>query len=674
MTAAGYHQAIYEQVGLPRLRSLSAAPGGGVLACVDELDAGGTSYESWLWHLATDDQQAPRRYARARGLVGRPHYDFDGRLLVIASELQLVHADVSAGAGNAAKARRIWGISQGKIIDYLLPETVDVRPAVADRRVVLALDVVAGSEAPAELEASPGPATNDAVSGHHVAPPGRFWDDYMGPRQRRLFVAESMCASPLKLLPLTTGVGYGLHRTEFVLTPDGSTVITTIRVGQRQERTLLAAIDTGSGKHKLLFDQAHSSVGDLLPMPDLRRSLAVSPDSRYVAYIATRHASRDEPPGVALRLLDLISMEHRELVGGDLWPEEPVWAPDGSAVYFVADQDGRAPIFRIDVTQPGNAVDAEPTLISADGAFSDVIPTSDGASLYAVRSAIDTPPEVVRLSAHASEEEVSVVHQFAVPRCRSITQELRTVARDGTPLRGWVVSPAESDSAPHPLLVLVHGGPLASWNRWHWRWSPHVFAAAGFAVLLPDPALSTGYRRTFLERGWGRWGEEPFSDVIDLVQAASRWPTVDGTRAAAAGWSFGGYLVNWIAGHSSLFRCYVVHAGQWSLLQFLHSTDTPYFWEREFGDPENDETPYRYYSPDRSSSQMRRPMLLTHGERDFRVPITEALRQQRELASKGVDVQLLRFPDENHWIVKPPNVRQWYREVVEFLRDRLERG
>jgi dipeptidyl aminopeptidase/acylaminoacyl peptidase len=245
---------------------------------------------------------------------------------------------------------------------------------------------------------------------------------------------------------------------------------------------------------------------------------------------------------------------------------------------------------------------------------------------------------------------------------------VEAAAADGTRIASWLVLPQEaSDSSPAPLVVFIHGGPIGSWNGWQWRWNPQLLAERGYAVLLPDPAISTGYGYDFVDRGRGRWGEQPFTDLVAAVDAAVARPDIDSDRTAAMGGSFGGYMSNWVAGHTDRFRCIVTHASLWALDQFHGTTDMGPLWEREFGDAYGDRSRYETASPHRHVGNIRTPMLVVHGELDHRVPIGEALRLWTDLNRHGVDAKFLYFPDENHWVLKPQNARVWYETVFAFL-------
>jgi dipeptidyl aminopeptidase/acylaminoacyl peptidase len=458
--------------------------------------------------------------------------------------------------------------------------------------------------------------------------------------------------------PLTPAPGRALDEQEVAVTPDGATVLCGWDTSEvTNPRSLLVAIDVASGERRVLLDDPGSSVG----------RIACSPDGRLAVCERVWHGDPGHPVDVSLWLVDLDGGEGRDLLAGlDLWPLEPVWAADSRAVFFVADADGRTPVFRVEV---GGADDGRVTRLSADGAFSDLCPAPDGGRLYALRATMAAPAQAVALDAAAADQRPAALPTPGLPlQVPGSLAEVETRAGDGTRLRGWLVLPSGASPArPAPLVVFIHGGPLSSWSGWSWRWNPWLLAARGYAVLLPDPALSTGYGQGFVGRGRGRWGAEPFTDLMSLVDAAVARPEVDERRTAAMGGSFGGYMVNWVAGQTDRFRCIVTHASIWSLEQFHGTTDHAAWWEREFGSPEAMPERYRDHSPDRNLARIRTPMLIIHGERDHRVPIGEALRLWTDLTRTGVEAKFLYFPEENHWILTPPHVRVWYETVLAFL-------
>ncbi|MFD0328066.1 alpha/beta hydrolase family protein [Streptacidiphilus monticola] len=206
-----------------------------------------------------------------------------------------------------------------------------------------------------------------------------------------------------------------------------------------------------------------------------------------------------------------------------------------------------------------------------------------------------------------------------------------------------------------------------SWNAWTWRWNPWVAAARGYAVLLPDPALSTGYGQRMHERGWGRWGDKPYTDVLALTDAALQRVDLDASRTAMMGGSFGGYMANWIATQTDRFKAIVTHASLWNLHSFSGTTDATMYWRRHFGDPLKTTQRLDADSPHLRAADIRTPMLVVHGDKDYRVPIGEALALWTDLTRHGVPAKFLYYPDEGHWILKPNNAKLWYTTVLNFL-------
>jgi dipeptidyl aminopeptidase/acylaminoacyl peptidase len=221
------------------------------------------------------------------------------------------------------------------------------------------------------------------------------------------------------------------------------------------------------------------------------------------------------------------------------------------------------------------------------------------------------------------------------------------------------------------MLLWIHGGPLGSWNAWTWRWNPWLLTAKGYAVLLPDPALSTGYGQAHIQRGWGTWGRAPFTDLMAVTDAAVERPDIDAGRTAAMGGSFGGYMANWVAGQTDRFKAVVTHASLWALDQFGPTTDASQYWLKEMTEEMALEN-----SPHLHVENISTPMLVIHGDKDYRVPIGEGLRLWYELLSKSklaadqdgqTPHRFLYFPDENHWVLQPQHAKVWYQVVESFL-------
>jgi dipeptidyl aminopeptidase/acylaminoacyl peptidase len=644
---------------LPRVSGLALSPDGRrLVATVATAAPDGKRFVTALWELDPAGQRPPRRLTRSAPGESGAAFLPDGSLLFTSAR-----TDPEASGGDDREVTALWllpaGGGEARQVASAPGGIAAVRAARASGTVGYLANLFPGAET-LEEDREHGKKRDDAGVGALLfeSHPIRYWDHYLGPREPRLFAAAPPPAEEgrIEATPsLTPTPGRALDEASFDLTPDGATIVTTWQVDDtRNPRAQLVAIDVATGQRRVLLDDPESTVDEV----------ACSPDGRLVACQRIWMGAPDWAPRVSLWLVDLAGGDGHDLLpGSELQPGHPVWTPDSGAVLFVADQRGRTPVFRVE------AAGGAPTRLSAEGSFSEPCPAPDGRRLYALRATVSSPPQAVALATTGADQRPEPLPTPGVPlEVPGTVDEVHAVAADGVPLRAWLVLPANaSPSDPAPLVTFIHGGPISSWSGWHWRWNPQVLAARGYAVLLPDPGLSTGYGQAFVGRGRGRWGAEPYRDLMTLIEAAEARPDVDQTRTAAMGGSFGGYMANWVAGNTDRFRCIVTHASIWSLEQFRGTTDSAAYWDREFGAPEEDPARYREHSPDRLADAIRTPMLVIHGERDYRVPIGEALRLWTDLRFRGVDAKFLYFPDENHWILKPSNARVWYETVLAFL-------
>ncbi len=493
--------------------------------------------------------------------------------------------------------------------------------------------------------------------------PVRHWDHDLGPAHTRVFAAgpldpdagpDDRLASPRDITPETPATQ---DVEDTALSPDGRLLAVAVAVpvahAARRKRIDLVDVDTGDVR-TLAGDEGYD-YGDM----------AFSPDGGRLACIRGTHSSWDEPGDMTLWVVEVSTGEGRDLTPKfPNWPAHPVWSADGTAVFFVADESGHHPVFRAELD--GTAI----IRLTDHGSFSDLQVHPDGKRLFALRAMVDSPAQPVRLE--AGQQPSVLPNPGALDDLPGTLTEISTVVADGSTVRSWLVLPKRASAEqPAPLLLWIHGGPLMSWNAWSWRWNPWLMAARGYAVLLPDPALSAGYGQDFVRRGWGAWGGAPYTDLMEITDAAIVRPDIDETRTAAMGGSFGGYMANWMAGHTDRFRAVVTHASLWQLDQFSGTTDSAYYWAREFGDPLHDRQRYDDNSPHHSVAAITTPMLVIHGDKDYRVPIGEGLRLWYDLRRHGVESRFLYFPDENHWVLKPGNAMVWYETVFAFLAEHV---
>ncbi|MCX6465646.1 MAG: prolyl oligopeptidase family serine peptidase, partial [Pseudonocardiales bacterium] len=547
-------------VALPRLSGLVLSPDGDRLVTVVAApDAAGTGYVTALWEVDPAGERPARRLTRGATGASGPVFTPDGEILFLSARPDPEVADPPADPPAA-----VWRLPVAGEAHVLAarPGPIGAVAVARGAGTVVATAMTMPGAVTGEDDAARRTARRERkVSGIlHAGHPVRFWDHDLGPDAPRLLVH-----SPGGWRDLTPEPGGALVEAGFDVSPDGSTVVSTWAVPQRGggTRAVLVAIDVATGERRTLADD-----------PDAEFSAPlISPDGASVLAVREALSTPHTPPDVRPVVLPLAGGPPVDVAPGwDRWVTGARWTPDGALV-VTADEDGRAPVFRVQ--------DGAVTRLTGDhGAYSDLQVSPDGAHVYALRGAVDAPPAPVRLDARAAEQHpVGLPGPAEPPAVPGTLTEVTITAADGTPLRAWLVLP-ESDG-PAQLLVWIHGGPLGSWNTWQWRWNPWLMAAHGWAVLLPDPALSTGYGLDFVARGWGAWGGAPYTDLLALTDAAVDHPDVDGTRTAAMGGSFGGYMANWVAGHTDRFAAIITHASLWSLDRFGPTTDAPWYWLRE---------------------------------------------------------------------------------------------
>ncbi|HET9894686.1 MAG TPA: S9 family peptidase [Streptosporangiaceae bacterium] len=655
-----------EFVAIPRVASLELAPDGSWLAAtVSMLSPDKKKYVSSIWRIDTSGG-APERLTRSAEGERAAAFLPDGSLLFVSSR-----KDPSAKADDSQAAKpALWALpaGRGEALRVAAPPggVAGVAAARQAQAYLITAPVFDGTKDAAEDAARRKARADADVNAilHTSAYRVRYWDSDLGPDNLRLMAGNTTAggqpADDAGPRDLTPDPGWALHQRDFCLSPDGSVAVTSWQVpaGVGGSRVELATIDVATGERRTLLSDENC---------DFEHAV-ISPDGKLVMVSRFEHDSYERPGDSTLIVASFADDgEPRDLLAGfDRYPAGAIWSPDSATVYFTADDNGRRPIFAVDVA--GGEVRR---LTTDDAAYDSLCVTPDGQVLYALRNAIAEPATPVRIEL-AGGDLVRLQSPAGSLEVPGQVREISTTVADGSTVRAWLVLPdGASAQAKVPMLLWVHGGPVSSWSQWSWRWNPWLPAARGYAVLLPDPALSTGYGLDFIARGHGTWGDTPFTDVMSITDAAIAEPEIDGDRTAMMGGSFGGYMANWIAGHTDRFAGIVSHAGLWALDQVFGTTDGPYYWRREWGYPDSQPERYAANSPHLHVDAITTPMLVIHGDKDYRVPVGEALRLWADLISRGKDVKFLYFPDENHWILKPGDAVVWYETVFAFLAERV---
>jgi len=655
-------------VALPRMSGLIMSPDGSELVVsVSAPDHRAHRYQGALWRVDPKGVEPAVRLTRGGTGESSAAFTDTGDLLFTAKRPDPQAEDASP------ETTALWLLpadgGEARIIASRAGGFAGILTAAQAPVVVATALVLPGS---ADLAADDTARKNRKDAGVsailHDGYPVRFWDHDLGPDQPHLLTAESDVTpdGQLALRDLTPVPGSALIEQQADLGPDGRFVVTGWRrpVGAGDSSSDIVLIDLASGRRRVLrTDQDADLSGPLF-----------SPDGTRVAYFRERRSTPQTAPAVTVEVLEIADGSvHRPLDGWDRWPSGLAWLADGAGLVLTADSDGRGPVFGV-----GFAGGEVRQLTHDDSTYTDLVAAPDGSALYAMRTSYLAPSHPVAIS--LSGDDAGTVTPLPAP---AITPELpgslvevRSTAADGTGIRGWLALPHGANAAdPVPLLLWIHGGPLGSWNAWSWRWTPWLMVAAGYAVLLPDPALSTGYGQEFVQRGWGRWGDAPFTDLMSITDEVAARPDIDDSRTAAMGGSFGGYMANWVAGHTDRFKAIVTHASLWALDEFGGSTDVGYYWDREMSSEMTDA-----HSPHRFVSQISTPMLVVHGDKDYRVPIGQGLRLWYDLLSKSAlpadsdgrsPHRFLYFPSENHWVLTPGHAKLWYQVVLGFLAEHV---
>lgn len=391
-----------------------------------------------------------------------------------------------------------------------------------------------------------------------------------------------------------------------------------------------------------------------------------SPDGSMLAWRAMTRAGF-EADRFHVVLLDLKTGARRALTQSwDRSVDAMAFSKDGKTLYATADHFGQHPLWAIDVKT------GKPTLLSGPGhveAFS----VGEREIVFGLAS-LKSPAELYALGLRNGElRELPRVNGAALATIALGEPEQFTFAgADAETVYAHVVKPVGFDpQRKYPLAFIIHGGPQVSFgNAWSYRWNPQTYAGAGYATVFVDFHGSPGYGQSFTDSISGDWGGRPLVDLQKgLAAALEKYPWLDADRVCALGASYGGYMVNWIAGNwPEPFKCLVTHAGILDNRSMAYTTEELWFdeWENKgvpFEAPEN----YEKHNPVNHVAQWQKPMLVIHGQLDYRVPYAQSVGVFTAAQRRSIPSRLLIFPDENHWVLKPANSIQWHEEVLKWL-------
>ncbi len=436
-----------------------------------------------------------------------------------------------------------------------------------------------------------------------------------------------------------------------------------------------------------------------------------SPDGKWIAFRSQERAGYESDRfRLALynREKKTVSYPQSDF---DHWINEIAWQKE--RLFFTADVQGGVLLYVTDAQrkwQPELKSDTGPKMRNEGGVSGGLLERADivsgpdsGIDLYGTIMSGQKPPEIVRWGIEGFDDSIIVSQSPAETRrlneemARSLKiatyltklndtrlskLRLREMtdfwfpSKDGTKVQGFLVKPPNFDEhKKYPVKFLIHGGPQGAWgDAWSYRWNAELFAANGYVVVMINPRGSTGYGQKFIDEINGDWGGKPFDDLMaGLDYAEQHYPFIDKSRECALGASYGGYMANWILGHTNRFACIVSHDGMFNPTNAYGATEELWFNEWEFKgkpwdyfDKPASEDPYRKWSPQLAAKNFKTPTLVVHGQLDYRLDVSEGFNLFTTLQRQGVPSEMLYFPDEGHWVLKPQNSQLWYKTVNDW--------
>jgi dipeptidyl aminopeptidase/acylaminoacyl peptidase len=614
-----------------------------------------------IWVISTAAGSQPRQLTQS-GHDTRPQWSPDGKKIAFLSSREGA-SQIYVMAAQGGNARKITSLSAGAANEKWSPDgrsiafTSSVYPDCADDACNHSRD-----------EAAEKSKVKARAYDHLLY---RHWTHWSDGKRSHLFVMAPNGGSPRDV---TARADYDVPPDErgdandFSFSPDSKELCFTA-VTDRPEAIstngdlFVAPVDGGEPKR-------------ITTNPGFDGHPAYSPDARFIAYHSQKTAEY-ESDRWRLMLYDRAGGKQIELAESfDRSVDEIVWSADSKRIYFTAENEGENPFYEIAATA-GSA----PREIVKETYNEALSVSADGSVFAFLRSSLTMPAEIFTSHSDGSGAEQLSHHNAA--RLAAIEmnppESFWFEGAGGTRIHGMMIRPPHFDaSKKYPVLLLIHGGPQGLWtDSWGYRWNEELFAAPGYVAVMINPRGSTGYGQKFTDEITDDWGGKVYEDLMkgtDFVLA--KYPFVDPNRVAAAGGSYGGYMIDWIATHTGRFKALISHAGVYDKPGMYGATEELWFEEHDMnGTPWTNPESYHKWSPSTYAgdlSKYKTPTLVICGELDYRVPYTQSLEFFTALQRQNVPSKLIVYPDEGHWILKPQNSQLWYKSFNEWLAAYLE--
>ena len=492
----------------------------------------------------------------------------------------------------------------------------------------------------------------------------RHWDRWQGKQRSHLLAVPVSGGTPKDLTPGASDVPpFSLGGPDdYAISPDGQEVCFAMNANPDQ------ATSTNSDLYVVPITGGEPNRITVNPGAD--NSPAYSPDGKSLAF-RTQLRPGYESDRWRLAVLERATGRLQNLTEGlDRWVTGFTWSPDSSKLFFTVEDRGRQSVQMAPVTGGGARA-----IIAESSTVDDIRFTPDGKTMVYIEHSASRPAEVFQAASGGTAAALTRFNDaLLAPYRLPALEELWVEGAEKTPIHSFLLKPhGFRADRKYPVLFLIHGGPQGSFGEeWGYRWNPQVFAAAGYLVVMPNFRGSTGYGQKFIDEINADWGGKPFDDILAVADQVAKLPYVDAERMAAAGGSYGGYMVNWILGHTQRFQALVSHAGVFDLRSETGETEELWFPFWEFrGAPWDNPEVYAQWSPSFFVRDFRTPTLVIHGELDYRIPYGQGLQLFTALQLQKIPSKLLLFPDEGHWVLKPQNSVLWYRTFLDWIQEWL---
>ncbi len=489
----------------------------------------------------------------------------------------------------------------------------------------------------------------------------RHWDDFRAGKRQHLFRVGVATGTATDLTPVdhdvptiaTSGDG------DVTVSPDSKDILVAMH----------ADTSVADNTNVDLYAVEGPVLRRVTTSPGADNTPRYSPDNHWASYLSMERAGfeADRVRLMLMRRNDGMTEGANAIdatAGWSLSVGSYSWCPNSKCVYAVVEERGRDKIYRIDIPSFRRSV------VVSSGVNTSVQVAPDGRTLVYLHQTNTQPAEVWVSGKALTHHNDSALATLDLPPL----EEFGFVGALGDSVFGWTQKPPGFDpTRRYPLVYLIHGGPQGAWtDSWGPRWNNQMFAARGFVVAEVNFHGSTGYGQKFTDAISQHWGDYPYQDLMKGVDVVARLPYVDSTRMGAAGASYGGYMVYWIAGHTNRFKVLVDHDGVFNTVSMAGSTEELWFTDWEFGGPlyANREL-YEKWSPLNHVSEWKTPMLIVHSQLDYRVDLSEGYQAFTAAKRMGVDAKFLSFPDEGHWVLRPRNRRIWWGTVLDWLEVHL---